>query len=382
MITICAAPAVGEPPARVPSHRPWRRLAGIGVTAALCAALAGCGLPRSGPMLGEMQDAGQRGAIDLVDVTPALARASQWSDRESFPAAFLSAQPTDYDQLEAGDSVHIMIWEHDGLGVFPTGQNGVTDFGDLTLDRTGHIALPYLGSVRAAGLTPAQLHDVLAKRLDQLVLGSDVSVQRANSGGQMVVARGDVDKPGSYPIDHAMQRLSDLLAQVAPDRRDPAQLVVTVRRNGVSGSVPLNALYRDARQDIALRPGDRVVVHDLANRVTVLGAAGLQGTVPLNRQQFSVLDVLGQVHGLNDSLANPRAVFLLKADDSAATDARPVIYRFDFTRPQQMALAGQFMVHDRDALYISDAPFTQVRKLLSVFSGTLGTVQSANTLAQ
>lgn len=368
-----------------PRERPRarrRRFAGFGVVAALCLALAGCGLPRSGPMLGEMQDAGEQGAVDLVDATPALARASQSPRKEGFPAGFLSARPVNYDRLKPGDSLHIMIWEHDGLGVFPAGQSGVTDLGDMTLDHSGRISLPYLGSFSAAGLTPAQLHDVIAKRLDRLVLGSDVSVQRSNPGGQMVVAQGDVGKPGAYPISDSMQRLSGLLGLIAPNQTAPGQLVVTVRRDGASGSVRLNQIYRDGRQDIALRPGDLVIVHDMSNHVTVLGAAGLQGTVPLTQPDFSVLDTLGSVHGLNDSLANPRAVFLLDGSADTSAGDRPVIYRFDFTKPQQIALAGQFMVHDGDALYISDAPFTQVRKLLSVFSGTLGTAQSASTLSQ
>lgn len=358
------------------------RLIGFSVAAALCLVLSGCGLPRSGPMLGEMQDADQQGAVDLVDATPALARASQVSRKAGFPAEFLSARPVDYDRLKPGDSVHIVIWEHDGLEVFPAGQNGMTDFGDQMLGYSGRISLPYLGSFRAAGLTPAQLRDAIMKRLDKLVLGSDASVQRSNPGGQMVVAQGDVGKPGAYPISGSMQRLSGLLGLIAPNQTAPQQLVVTLRRGGRSGSVRLSEIYRDGRQDIALRPGDLVIVHDMLNRVTVLGAAGLQGTVPLTRPDFSVLDALGKAHGLNDLLANPQAVFLLKGSGDMVGGKRPVIYRFDFTKPQQIALAGHFMVHDGDALYVSDAPFTQVRKLLSVFSGTLGTAQSAATLSQ
>lgn len=361
-------------------HPRRRRFAGFGMTATLCLALAGCGLPRSGPMLGEMQDAGEQGAIDLIDATPALARASRVPDKGEFPASFRSAPPVNYDRLKPGDSLRIRIWEHDGLDVFPSGQNGVTDFGDQTLDHAGRISLPYLGSFHAAGLTPAQLHDVIAKRLSGLVLGSDVTVQRSSPGGQMVVAQGDVGKPGAYPITDSMQRLSGLLGLIAPVRTTPEQLVVTVRRGEVSGSARLSKIYQDGQQDIALRPGDLVVVHNMSDRVIVLGAAGQQGTAAVTRQNFTVLDALGSARGLSDSLANPQAVFLLKG--STAAEKKPVIYRFDFTKPQQMALAGRFVVHDGDALYVSDAPFTQVHKLLSVFSSAVAPVQPASTMSQ
>ena len=44
-------------------------------------------------------------------------------------------------------------------------------------------------------------------------------------------------------------------------------------------------------------------------------------------------------------------------------------------------LAGEFVVRDGDAILISDAPFTQVQKLLSTFSATLGTARSVSALS-
>jgi polysaccharide export outer membrane protein len=53
------------------------------------------------------------------------------------------------------------------------------------------------------------------------------------------------------------------------------------------------------------------------------------------------------------------------------------VYQFDLTRPEQIALAREFAVHEGQALYISDAPFTQVQKVLSAFRVTMSAGFSA-----
>lgn len=368
----------------------WRRsrmgrLASFLLALSGCLALHGCGLPRSGPMQSEMNAASDRNEIALVPVTPEVALASRKPDRENFPAFFLSAQPADYERLMPGDGVNVKIWERDGLGVFPAQADGTTDLGELVLDRGGDIAVPYVGKIRAEGLTAAQLRDALVRALSGIVVSPDVTVSITGRRGQTVTIQGDLSKPGVYPISQEVQRLSGLLGLAAPNQENPEQVAITVRRQGLSGSVRLSDIYRNAADDIALHPGDSVFVHAVVETLTVLGAAGAQGRVVLKKRNYSVLDALGDSRGLSDSVANPRAVFLLRPrvrEDVAEADHRPIVYQFDFTRPDQMVLAGEFMVRDGDAIYVSDAPFTQVQKLLSTFSATLSTARSVNGLPQ
>jgi polysaccharide biosynthesis/export protein len=347
-------------------------------------ALAGCGLPRSGPLLSEVEAARDGDNIVLVPITAQIAQASRGEDRASFPDAFLKTSAFEYEKLAPGDGINVTIWERDGLGVFPAGDGGASNLGELVVDGNGDVYLPYAGKIRAQGLTPSQLHDVIVRRLSRLVMAFDVSVRASVRQGQKITVQGDLLKPGVYPMGQETERLSGLLGLAAPNQTNPEQLAVTVRRRGVAGSVRLSDIYRDNAEDIALLPGDSVIVHNIVERVFVLGAAGVQGRVKLSKRNYSLLDALGDSRALNDSLANPRAVFLMRghvASTDPAADARPVVYRFDFTKPDQIALAGQFVVHDGDALLVSDAPFTQVQKLLSTFSATLGTARSVSALA-
>jgi len=348
--------------------------------------LQGCGLPRSGPMLSEVEKSHGQGNIVLISVTPQLATASREAKHATFPEAFLTAPESDVTHLAPGDGVTISLWERDGLELFVSDMNGMTHLGELTLDSEGAIYLPYVGKIHAQGLTVGQLRDAIERRLQGIIIASDVSVQASPRRGQKVIVQGYLSKPGMYQLDQETRRLSGLLALAAPEQHNPEQLAITVQRHGKSGSVRLADIYRNPAQNIALYPGDVVVVHDIVKYFTVLGAANEQKRIRLSKRNYTVADALGDAKGLNDSLANPKAVFLMRTADTdhfgSKIDIRPTVYQFDFTRPEQMVLAGRFVVREGDEVYISDAPFTQVQKVLSAFSSALGSTRTASAVSQ
>jgi polysaccharide export outer membrane protein len=49
-------------------------------------------------------------------------------------------------------------------------------------------------------------------------------------------------------------------------------------------------------------------------------------------------------------------------------------------RPETVALAGRFIVRDKDAILISSAPFTQTRKALAAITQTMVTARAAATI--
>lgn len=344
-----------------------------------CLALQSCTLPRSGPMLKEVIESSERNDILLVPVTTEIALANRQAKRASFPVVFTMTPEVDYEVLAAGDGVVVRIWEKDGLGVFPVGPNGFSDLGEFVLDKAGLIYLPYIGQVHAAGLTAALLSKALIQRLSGIVFASDVNVRITERRGQIVTLLGDLAKPGSYSIGPGILRLSGLLTHGLLGQENSEQLKITLRRNGITGSVRLSDVYESPAEDIALRSGDLFIVQAIADHFTVLGAAAGQSRIKLTKRNYSVVDALGDARGLNDATADPRGVFLFRSQTAAGTeisDPQPIIYQFDFRRPDHVLLANQFAVKDGDAIYISDAPFGQLQKVLSSFSATIGTAGS------
>ena len=364
----------------VPALNP-RRHAILGSLLLTALIVSGCQLPRSGPMLREMTGAHDDKDIIVMPVSRELAEKSRVPEVADFPERYRDLTEAGFDSLVPGDGIHVRIWERGGLGVFAADPSGVSDLGVHVIDRSGQITLPIIGKLRAEGLTLAQLHDALVERLSKLVVGADVSVTRADTArGQMVTVQGNLTKPGMYPITQTSQRLSSALAQAAPVQENPEQLIISLRRDNQVASVRLSDIYRNQNNDILLRAGDVITAYDSKEYLTVLGAAGTQGRVAISKRNYSVLDALADSRGLDDKLADPRSVFLFtpaKAGVEGKPDMLPVVYQFDLTRPEHVALAREFTVGEGQAIYISDAPFTQVQKVLSAFRVTMSAGFSA-----
>lgn len=358
-----------------------RRNAAITLMVLAALSLTGCQLPRSGPMLSEMTGAHDDKDVIVMPASRELVQASRVPDVADFPVRYRDLTEAGFDRLVPGDGINVKVWERGGLGVFAVDPSGVSDLGNQQIDRAGNVYFPIIGKFQAGGLTLAQLHDAIVKRLAKLVVGADVSVTRAAAErGQMVTVQGNLTKPGMYPITQTSQRLSSALAQAAPVQTNPEQLVISLRRNNQVASVRLSDIYRNQNNDILLRPGDVITAYDSREYLTVLGAAGTQGRVAISKRNYSVLDALADSRGLDDKLADPRSVFLFtpaKAGVEGKPDMLPVVYQFDLTRPEQVALAREFTVHEGQAIYISDAPFTQVQKVLSAFRVTMSAGFSA-----
>jgi len=332
-------------------------------------------------MLREMTGAHDDKDVIVMPVSREIAQQSRVPEVADFPARYRDLTEAGFDRLVPGDGINIRVWERGGLGVFAADPSGVSDLGNQEIDRSGHVSFPIIGKFRAEGLTLAQLHDAVLARLSKLVIGADVSVTRVDSArGQMVTVQGNLTKPGMYPITQTSQRLSSVLAQAAPVQENPEQLIISLRRDNQVASVRLSDIYRNQNNDILLRSGDVITAYESKEFLTVLGAAGQQGRVAISKRNYSVLDALADSRGLDDTLADPRSVFLFtpaKAGVDGEPDMLPVVYQFDLTRPEHVALAREFAVAEGQAIYIADAPFTQVQKILSAFRVTMSAGFSA-----
>ena len=326
--------------------------------------------------LSEVEDASQAGQISLVPLTAQTLPPPPHPLTASFPAALTGTGDFAYDELGPGDRLHVRIWESGTPSVFggPTGG----DLGEVTIDESGRLYLPYVGAIRVSGMTVPEVRNAVVSRLSRVVARPQVDIRAVERRSTLVTVQGNAGKSGVYPIDRGRTRLSALLAEVAPNQENPEMLQVTVRRDGAVGQSRLSDIYRNPELDIPLRPGDSIILDSLVENVTVLGAAGVQGRVRIPERDFSLIDTIGEARGLSDEAADPRAVFLLRPQ--VEPGAPPLVYQLDMRRPDAIALATRFVVKDGDAVLISSAPFSQTRKLLSAFSQSLGTVRSATTV--
>lgn len=343
-------------------------------------ALTACALPRSGPSAGDFARAGSDGSINLVETTMQDAITSREALPTGFDEAMRGAPAEPPGQIGRGDVLTVALFERDGLNLFAPGPDGSSRFEGLVVDPNGAIQLPYVGQIHLAGLTVPAARTAILTKLRHLALSTDVTVAVTDHRSQLVSVQGDVTKPGPVSLGPDVNRLSALLGIAGPTPANLDVATVTVRRGGQSATVRLSDFYDNPADDIALRGGDVVIVRSTPGTVTVLGAAGSQGRVRINRRNYSVVDAVSDSRGLADTQASPAAVYLMRLSE-AATAPVPKVYHFDMRNPAQIAVAAAFAVRDGDAVLISNAPFAQSHKVLSAFSGVLTTARSATAIA-
>ncbi|MEA3041655.1 MAG: polysaccharide biosynthesis/export protein [Sphingomonadales bacterium] len=223
-----------------------------------------------------------RAAASLVLIGAALAMSACTRGRGG-PVAY---DPPDFVAPDAQSVVATAVQQRIG----PLDKIRVTVFqvadmtGEYTVDASGNIEFPLLGTVNAQGLLPAELGQRLAERLGQRYLRSpSVTVTMLQQAEQTITVDGAVRQPGVVPI-----RGSTTLMQAVALGRGTAEdaninrVVVfrTINGQRMAAAFDLQAIRRGQSQDPAIYGNDIVVVDGSRTRGIwrdIIGAIPLVG---------------------------------------------------------------------------------------------------------
>ena len=172
---------------------------------------------------------------------------------------------------------------------------------------------------------------------------------------------------------------------------EPSSAIVRVTRGGKTGKIWLEDLYANPNLDIALRPGDRIVVEKDTRSFVALGATGAQSKVPFETQTLSAIEAIASVGGLSSNLADPTGVFVLRNEPAEVANAvlgrndlvgdQRMVYVLDLTAPTGIFEARDFLIRDGDTVYVTEAPFVQWQKTLGAVTGTANAAGSLSNTA-
>ena len=130
----------------------------------------------------------------------------------------------------------------------------------------GMISLPLLNDVQAAGLTPMELRDVIAKKLTEYLPNPEVSVIVREVNHFKVSVLGEVRKPGRYDFKGQATVLDAIaLAGGLSDFASRSRIVILRKEsNGATKRIPVNynkiVSASTDQDDLRLSPGDIVLV--------------------------------------------------------------------------------------------------------------------------
>ena len=347
---------------------------------------AGCStMPAFGPDAEAINQAslqGENPAADilpfkLVNVTAATLPTNEQSTA-LFPVTFHNQQFLSADEtIGIGDQLDIRIWEVAEDGLFATAGNRETAL-SVQVSNSGHITVPYAGSLNTGGLTTAQLRSFLLERYQGRAVEPEISVSITSTDGRSATLLGNVRNSGRLTIPARGIRLLDLIAQSGGASSPPWETSVTIQRGSASGALMLAEISRSQTNNIVILPGDTVTVDHAPRRFAVYGGVSRPANIEIPVEHAHLAYLLAEVGGLNDRVAQTRSVFVFRptADAGLAT-----AYQFDFSRPDALLLASAFRLMPTDITYVASADAADFNRFVSILlSPLLGTARSAGSL--
>lgn len=335
---------------------------GIVLLLAASLGLAGCSaLPEAGPSTGAVETgSGYR----LVAVTGAMVPVTDPAIPD-YAAAFAVLPPgAKQGTIAPGDTLQITLWEANPTGATLLSPPGLQT--TLRVDASGMALLPFAGTLRVAGETPL----VLQRRIMGILQGQGHAIQAmvldTQPGADKVTLEGAAARPGVFPLIPGMSLLG-LIAAGGGARESDDETMVCLRRAGLSAAAPLAAIDSDPRLDVALAPGDEVVLLPRRLEYYAFGAVNHPGIFAYDAPAITLLQALAETAGLQDNRAAPRGVFLYRPGQAQT------VYQLDLSQPQGFFEASRFSVQPGDVLYVSNAPVANVAKVLQTITG-LGTI--------
>ena len=358
----------------------------------LTTALAACGLPRSGPTKSEIYSGSvqKQGDAFVVEVNDRVNRATAVVPAFGFSDNFLNAGRVGSDVINAGDTLGLTIWENVDDGLLAGQGLNNTSLEEVQVDGDGFIFVPYAGRIRAAGNTPEAIRRIITEKLDTQTPDPQVLVRRLAGDGSTVSITGSVGGQGIYPIERPTRTLTAMLARAGGITIAPEIAQVTVFRGNEQAKIWFQDLYKEARFDIAMRGGDRILVEEDTRSFTASGATGAQSRVTFESQAISGIEAIAQVGGLSTTFADPKGVFVFRNEPAEVANqvmgrtdlvgAQRMVYVLDLTKPNGVFMARDFVIRDQDTVYVTEAPFAQWSKILNAIVGTAGGLQTIEAI--
>ena len=362
---------------------------------------AGCStLPASGPRGSAVRDSaalrieeasgGARVWYALVPLTAqAGARMAEDPAQVRFRTAGASDRPIDI-RIGFGDTVNVTIFEARSGGLFIPDDAGSRPGNFVQLPPqpvglSGTISIPFGGTIRVVGLTPAQAAATVERRLVNRALEPQVVISLGERRSSEVSVLGDVASSQRFSLDASGERVLGAIARAGGPRFPAYETMVILQRDGSADQALLAEIAQRPEQNIRLRGGDVIFVSRQPRYFLALGAIGqgssltqLSRRLTFDDTRLTLAQAIARAGGLQDERAGPATVFLYR-EETGSQLARlgivvppdgpaelPTVYQLDMTDAGALFVAGRVWMRDGDVLYVSNAPAVEFTKFLQL----------------
>jgi polysaccharide export outer membrane protein len=383
-------------------------------TGALLAALTGlvgCSLPAAAPTSRELvsNQEGESFPFALVKVDSKVAFALR-GYHTSFGPRFKKVNYVPKNSIKPGDSVAVTVYETGGSSLFPSPESRSASLTPVTtgtsastapsvgtsntipaqtVEADGTIAIPFMGRVKVAGLTPGQVGTVIEKGLSQKAVAPQVVVTMGSNASHAATVSGEVNAAKLVTLSLRGERVLDVIAAAGGAKYPAYESYVQVVRGGEVGTMLLQSIVSNASENIVIRPGDQVDVTRNPRTYVVMGATQRPSTFVFDREKITLAEAIAQAGGPIDSIGDPSGIYLFRFEPQevarqivepeaaaslsmGASGFVPILYKIDMRNAEGYFLAQAIQMRDKDVVLITNADGVQLQKALQIVRGFTG----------
>lgn len=278
-------------------------------------------------------------------------------------------------RLGARDILTITVWDHPELTI-PAGEFRSPEASGTVVNEDGTIFYPYVGVVKAAGLTVEQLRSLLTRKLTTYIENPQLDVRVVSYRSKKIYVVGEVKSPGIQFVNDIPMTIAEAVNRSGGVTDTADQHLLTLSRNGKVYPIDLLGMYEngDMQSNVLLQDGDILNIWDNnLNKVFVLGEVGEQRALSMNKGRMTLAEAIGEAGGLDRSAANASKVYVIRTSRSA----KPEIFHLDASTADSMLLADRFPLRPRDVIYVDTAGVTRWNRVISQILPTSETLRNA-----
>src|SRR5262245_41000268 len=178
--------------------------------------LAGCQIvPGDGPWMGGAQATSTEALpFDIIDLTPTSVITYRPVPSVDHASTTANLSAGGRVSVAPGDVLRVRIFEPYEGSIFPTIQRPGADFGPQRVTDAGTIEVPYVGTVRVAGLDLHQIEQRIVSQIGDKAQNPQVIVEFVADRSHTVMISGDVKNPGRVSILEGTRSVVDAINRV------------------------------------------------------------------------------------------------------------------------------------------------------------------------
>jgi polysaccharide export outer membrane protein len=242
--------------------------------------------------------------------------------------------------------------------------------------------------VKFAGRTLEGARQEIVNALKTKAVEPDVIVGMSKNMSRTVSVQGSVNNAQMVQIGLAPLPLTSVIAMAGGAAKPSYDTYVTLTRGRKTSTVLLQSVIDNPKDDIYLRPRDKIFLTYDPQTFTALGSTMKAGRIAFETGSLSLIEAAALAAGPRADLADPKGYFVFRYEYEAVyrqvvgesrfnellskgmmanKDGRyPLVYRIDMTDPQSYIVAQSFPVRSKDVVYLSHHPSTDFVKFMNI----------------